>query len=266
MRMISAVFLVLFLTACATGIAGRSQFLLFSEESAIASSKQAYTQLLKPLAQNGKVNTDAGLKRRVDNITERIVAQAVIVRPETKKWDWEIQVIDDDETVNAWAMAGGKMAIYTGLVKKVKPTDDELAQVIGHEISHALAKHSAEKMSIATASQVGVLAVGIATDQDEVTMTGATLAAAMVITLPNSRTMESEADRIGLELAAKAGYHPKAAATLWQKMGEVGGSSPPQLLSTHPHPASRATTLRALAPKMMPYYLAKGKRPTFPVK
>ncbi len=258
--------LFLLITACATGIAGRSQFLLFSEESAIASSKQAYTQLLTPLAEGGKINTDRKLKARVNKITGRIVAQAVLLRPETKSWDWEIKIIDDAEMVNAWAMAGGKMALYTGLVQKIKPTDDELAQVIGHEISHALAKHSAEKMSIATVSQVGVMAVGIATDQDAVTMTGATLAAAMVITLPNSRTMESEADRIGIELAAKAGYNPKAAATLWNKMGKLGGDKPPQLLSTHPNPASREKTLKALAPEMMPYYLTKNSRPTFPVK
>ncbi len=263
---LAVLILTFILTACSTSPTGRSQFLLFSEESAIASSRQAYTQLLTPLAEEGKIDTDPKLKARVKRITSRIVAQAVIMRPETKKWDWEIKIIDDPETVNAWAMAGGKMALYTGLVKQLKPSDDELAQVIAHEISHALAKHSAEKMSIATASQVGVMAVGIATDQKAVAMTGASLAAALAITLPNSRVMESEADRIGIELAAKAGYDPRAAATLWNKMGKLGNGSPPQFLSTHPNPSTRESTLRRLAPEMMPYYTAKVKRPTFPVK
>ena len=254
------------LSACATSLTGRSQFLLFSEDSAIASSKQAYTQLLTPLAEEGKINTDAKLKARVNKITGRIVAQAIILRPETKSWDWEIKVIDDPETVNAWAMAGGKMALYSGLVKQLKPSDDELAQVIGHEISHALAKHSAEKMSIAAASQAGVVAVGIATDQKGVAMSGAALAAGLAITLPNSRTMETEADRIGIELAAKAGYNPEAAATLWDKMGKQSKGSQPQFLSTHPNPSTRESTLKKLAPEMMPYYTAKVKRPTYPVK
>ena len=258
--------LSLFLSACTTSPTGRSQFLLFSEDSAIASSRQAYTQLLTPLAKEGKIDTDPKLKARVKKITGRIVAQAVIMRPETKSWDWELKVIDDPETVNAWAMAGGKMALYSGLVKQLKPSDDELAQVIAHEISHALAKHSAEKMSIATASQVGVMAVGIATDQKAVAMTGASLAAALAITLPNSRTMESEADRIGIELAAKAGYNPQAAHTLWNKMGKLGNGSQPQFLSTHPNPSNRESTLKALVPEMMPFYTAKVKRPTFPVK
>lgn len=254
------------LAACSTSPTGRSQFLLFSEESAIASSKQAYTEMLTPLAKEGKINNDKQLKARVDRIAERIVAQAIKLRPETKSWAWEMQVIDDDETANAWAMAGGKMALYTGLVTQLKPSDDELAQVIGHEISHALAKHSAEKMSIATASQVGVVAVGIATDSKGVAMTGASLAAAVAITLPNSRSMESEADRIGIELAAKAGYDPRAAVTLWDKMGKLGGGGQPQFLSTHPNPATRSQTLKGFVPEMMPYYEAKGTRPTYPVK
>lgn len=265
-RTIVALFLTTFLVGCTTSPTGRSQLLLISEQSAIASSKQAYNELMTPLAKEGKINTDPKIKARVDRIAERIVAQAVKMRPETKNWEWEMQVIKDDETANAWAMAGGKMAVYTGLIKQLKATDDELAQVIGHEISHALAKHSAEKMSVAMASQAGVMAVGIATDSKGVAMAGASLAAALAINLPNSRTMESEADRIGIELAAKAGYDPRAAVTLWQKMSKLGKGAPPQFLSTHPNPSTRIENLRALAPQMMPYYEAKGARPTHPVK
>lgn len=257
---------ILILSACATSPTGRSQLLVFPEEAAIASSKQAYQEMLTPLSRQGKIDTDGRLKDRVLRITSRIVAQAIRMRPETNNWDWEMKIIDDPEMVNAWAMAGGKMALYTGLVEKIKPTDDELAQVIGHEIAHALARHSAEKMSVATVSQAGVLAVAGMTNGNQVAMTGTTLLAAVALTLPNSRTMESEADRIGIELAAKAGFDPNAAVTLWQKMATAGGRNPPQFLSTHPSPATRQQALSDLVPEMLPYYMVSGERPVYPLK
>jgi predicted Zn-dependent protease len=237
--------------------------MIVSEDSAIAASKQAYAEMLKPYAQKGKIDNNPALKDRVYRITGRLIAQALKVRPETKDWDWSIKIIDDPETVNAWAMAGGKMALYTGLVKKINPTDDELAQVLGHEIAHALAKHSAEKMSVAMASSIGVVAVGVVAENKGLALTGAALAAVLAVQKPNSRAAESEADRIGIELAAKAGYNPSAAVTLWQKMAEVGGKGPPEFLSTHPAPENRERKLAALVPKMMPYYQQKGKRPSY---
>ncbi|MBM4221953.1 MAG: M48 family metallopeptidase, partial [Gammaproteobacteria bacterium] len=210
----------------------------------------------------GKLVTDPKLLKRVDTITGRLIAQAVIMRPDTQKWEWSVQIIDDPEMVNAWCMAGGRMALYTGLIQKVDPTDDELAQVMGHEISHALANHTAERMSVAIASQVGAIAVGVASDS-AAGMAAAQTAAAVAITLPNSRASETEADRIGIELAAKAGYDPRAAATLWQKMGKAGGKGPPQFLSTHPAPGNRQATLSALVPQMLPYYQKPGPRPMY---
>jgi predicted Zn-dependent protease len=262
-RALPSLALALVMTACTTSPTGRSQFMVFPEASAIAASKQAYAQMLAPLAEEGKIDNDARLKDRVTTITSRIVAQAVVMRPDTKGWDWEMKIIDDPKTVNAWAMAGGKMALYTGLVEQLDPSDDELAQVIGHEIAHALAKHSAEKMSIAAATQAGVTAVAVMSDHPEIVMTGGSLLAALALTLPNSRTMESEADRIGIELVAKAGYDPQAAVTLWDKMGKLGGSAPPQFLSTHPAPATRQQTLQALVPEMLPFYEADVERPTY---
>ena len=254
----------LLLVACATSPTGRRQLMLVSEESAISASREAYAQTLKPLSEEGKVDNDPVLKKRITTITERLVAQAVKMRPATAKWEWSIKVIDDPEVVNAWCMAGGKMAIYTGLIEQLDATDDEIAQVMGHEISHALANHQAEKMSVAMASSVGVIAVGAASDRPGIAMSGAALAAALAIKLPNSRTAETEADRIGIELAAKAGYDPRAAVTLWQKMAKVGGGGRmPQFLSTHPAPQNRQQTLNALVPQMMPYYQSKQPRPTF---
>jgi predicted Zn-dependent protease len=254
---------MLLVSACATSPTGRHQLMIVSEDSAIAASKEAYVEMLRPYAEEGKIDNDPALKKRVNKITGRLIAQAIKMRPETEDWDWAIKIIDDPETVNAWAMAGGKMALYTGLIKKIKPSDDELAQVLGHEISHALAKHSAEKMSVAMASQIGVMAVGVATKGEGLALSGAALAAALAVEKPNSRSAESEADRIGIELAAKAGYDPRAAVTLWQKMAQVGGEGPPEFLSTHPSPENREKTLEALVPQMMPYYQQKGDRPVY---
>jgi predicted Zn-dependent protease len=253
----------LLIIGCATSPTGRRQLMIVSEERAISASKEAYVEMLKPYEQQGKVDNDPALKDRVYGITGRLIAQAIEMRPETKDWEWSIKIIDDPKTVNAWAMAGGKMALYTGLVIQLKATDDELAQVLGHEIAHALANHSAEKMSVAMASSVGVVAVGVAADRKGLALTGAALAAALAIQKPNSRAAESEADRIGIELAAKAGYDPRAAITLWQKMAQVGGKGPPQFLSTHPSPANREKKLSEYVPEMMPYYEQKGDRPTY---
>jgi len=172
-------------------------------------------------------------------------------------------VIDDPETINAWCMAGGRMAIYTGLIKQMDPTDDELAQVMAHEISHALAKHTAEKMSMQVATSVGVAAVGIASDNTGIALSGAALTAMLAVNLPNSRAAEKEADRIGIELAAKAGFNPAAAATLWQKMAKASKSGTPQFLSTHPDPENRQRELARLEPEMEKYYSPYAEHPIY---
>ena len=261
-----ALMLCLLVAACATSPTGRRQLMLVSEDQAISASRQAYAQEVGRYRKEGKLVTDARLLNRVEVLTERLVAQAVKMRPDSARWQWSVQVIDEPKTVNAWCMAGGRMAIYTGLIQKVDPTDDELAQVMGHEIAHALANHTAERMSIAMASNAGIIAAGVLSDQPGQTMALAAAAAQLAVQLPNSRTAETEADRIGIELAARAGYDPRAATTLWQKMAKAGGGAPPQFLSTHPSDASRQQRLGQLAPKMMPYYQSGGARPTHPVQ
>jgi len=268
--LITAILALLTLTGCQSNpVTGRKQLMLVSEDTAINESKQAYVAMLQPLAQQHKIDTDPGTVARVHEITGRLIAQAVKYRPETEKWDWSVKVIDDPKTVNAWCMAGGKMAIYTGLIQQIQPTDDELAQVMGHEISHALAKHTQERMSRAMAMQVGLGAVALTQQNSQygnLTLTAAQAAAVVGLELPNSRTAESEADRIGIELAAKAGYDPHAAVTLWQKMAKVGGGNPNSrndFLSTHPAPVKRMETLAELVPQMMPYYADKSPRPTY---
>lgn len=271
MRKLALLVLLVSLSGCETNpVTGRQQLMLVSEDSAIVASKEAYLEMLRPAAQKGKLNNDPALKARVDRITGRLVAQAIKYRPETDAWEWSVEVIDEPKTVNAWCMAGGRMAIYTGLIEKVRPTDDELAQVMGHEISHALAKHTAEKMSRALALQLGVTALAVSQRDSPsagLKVQGAALAAVVALELPNSREAETEADRIGIELAAKAGYDPQAAVTLWQKMAQVGGGgSRFDFLSTHPAPARRMETLAALVPQMMSYYQDPSPRPVYPLR
>jgi predicted Zn-dependent protease len=264
-RSIGSFLAVLVLASCATSPTGRHQLMLVSESSAIASSKKAYVSTVRELNASGKIEDDPAINRRVKTITGRLITEAIKMRPDTADWEWSVVVIDDSEMVNAWCMAGGRMAIYTGLIEQIGPTDDELAQVMGHEISHALAKHSAEKMSMQIVTSVGVAVVGIASDNTGVALTGAALTAMLVVNLPNSRAAEKEADIIGIELAARAGYNPKAAATLWQKMGATSKSSTPQFLSTHPAPENRQQKLAKLESKMLPYYQPDVDHPVYPL-
>ena len=263
-HILGAALLAIALTACAVSPTGRRQLALVSEDSAIAASDEAYAMQIGELRKEGKIVPESSrVTQRVEGITERLVAQATLKRPETADWDWSMEVIDDPDVVNAWCMAGGRMAVYTGLIQKLDPTDDELAQVLAHEISHALANHTAERMSVALATNVGVALAGVLSDDAQKTMSQAALAAALAIQLPNSRAAESEADEIGIEIAAKAGYNPNAAISLWEKMGKVEGGGPPQFLSTHPSPANRQERLAELAPQMMAYYeQARRNAPT----
>jgi predicted Zn-dependent protease len=253
--------------ACTLSPTGRRQLALVSEDSAIVASEEAYAMQIGELRDKGQILAESSsVARRVDAITGRIVAQAIAMRPATADWEWSIEVIDDPEVVNAWCMAGGRMAVYTGLIRKLDPTDDELAQVLAHEVSHALANHTAERMSVALATSAGVALAGVLSEDSQAAMSTAGIAAALAIQMPNSRAAESEADEIGIELAAKAGYHPNAAISLWQKMASVSGGGPPQFMSTHPSPANRQEKLAALAPQMMAYYeQARRNAPTHSV-
>jgi predicted Zn-dependent protease len=266
-RLLIGIAFAALVAACATSPTGRQQLMLVSEEQAISASRQAYVQEMGKYKKEGKLVTDPRVLNRVAVITGRLVAQAIAMRPDSAKWEWSVQVIDEPKTVNAWCMAGGRMAIYTGLIQQVDPTDAELAQVMGHEIAHALANHTAEQMSMAMAGQAGVIAAGILSDKPAQAMVMAAAAAKLAVELPNSRAAENEADEIGIKLAAKAGYDPRAAVTLWQKMAKVGGGkAPPAFLSTHPSDAQRLQRLGGMVPRMMPLYQQPGTRPTHPVR
>jgi len=249
--LVVAVLLAVSLIGCkANPVSGRKQLVLVSEEQAQASSAQAYTQTMSEAQKKGKLSSDAALNARVKRITDRLIAQAGNMYAPSREWKWSVAVLDEP-ALNAWCMPGGKMAIYTGVVHKLALTDDEIAQIMGHEIAHALLGHGRERMSRAMAMQGGVLLGSIVAGQD---LSALTPVADIALTLPNSRTGETEADRYGIELAARAGYDPRAAVRLWEKMGAASGNGPPQFLSTHPSPDNRIQALNELVPKMMPIY------------
>src|SRR5262245_3778850 len=239
-RLIRSVAILLTLAAgCTTSpLTGREQFLLVSDSMAVSESAAAYSQMMADLGKKKQIETGTPRATKVKEITDHLVKQAVRFRPDSANWKWEVQVINDPKTVNAFCMAGGKMAIYTGMWDQLKATDDEIAQVMGHEIAHALADHTRERMSIAmttaaaptaaatTAAAIAIGARGDAGPGAGLALAGTQLAAVLAIQLPNSRNGEAEADQIGIELAARAGYDPKAAVTLWDKMGKLGGGGP----------------------------------------
>jgi predicted Zn-dependent protease len=264
-RLVLASASALLLTSCATSPTGRSQLMLISPEAAIVESRKAYLSTVGQLDEQNKLVDDPLMADRVATITGRLVTEAIALYPRTKDWEWSVAIIDDDETVNAWCMAGGRMAAYTGLFEKLQLTDDEFAQIMGHEIAHALANHTAERMSRAIAINAGVIAAGVASDNSAMTLAGAALAAKLALELPNSRVAESEADAIGIELASRAGYDPEAAITLWQKMGSLPGDRPPQFLSTHPAPENRQAALADMVPEMRALQPRNGYAAVTPV-
>jgi len=243
------------------GVVGvdRDQRFLVSSEEVNAGALKAYQQMMAEAQKKGALDKDPGQVRRVQAITKRLVAQTPNFRDDAAKWPWEVHVISTDE-VNAWCMPAGKMAIYTGLIQKLNATDDEIAAVMGHEISHALREHSREQVSRQMGTQLGVGLVGALLGIGDLGQSIAGQVANVTLNLPNSRQAETEADRIGIELAARAGYNPEAAVHLWEKMAKLSGDSqPPKWLSTHPPHQDRINDLRQYAAKVMPLYqAAKG--------
>jgi predicted Zn-dependent protease len=259
------------LSGCATttqdSVSGvkRSQFLLLPESQITSMSSASYLQTLKEAESKKTLNVDKAQFERVRSISNKLIAKVGVFRPDAAQWKWEVNVEKNDQ-VNAYCMPGGKIMVFTGLIDKLNATDDELGAVIGHEIAHALREHGRERMSTALVQQVGLAGVAayLGTSKNQTAAGAGVQAAAMGTTLffalPNGREQEREADKIGLELAARAGFNPDAAITLWQKMSAQGGAKQPEFLSTHPSNENRIAELRALAPKVRPLYeAAKAK-------
>jgi predicted Zn-dependent protease len=245
----------LLVTGCETNpVTGRTQVMIVSEDQAQSASAQAYAKTVSQARSLRKLDTSSARTARVQQITSRLVAQAVKIVPDSASWQWQVHVLEDPN-VNAWCMPGGKMAVYTGLIDKLNPSDAELAQVMAHEISHALLQHGRERMSRAVATNAALTIGSIASG---VNLSGLENVAMVALELPNSRTAETEADRLGIEIAARAGYDPNAAISLWQKMAKLsGGGSGPEWLSTHPSDETRISNLKQMVPKVMPFYQAR---------
>lgn len=236
----------------------RKQYMsgLVSEAALQQEAGQQYTAMLSKAKSQGALDANSAQYKRVNTIAQRLIQHVSAFRPDAASWKWEVHVLSSPD-VNAWCMPGGKMAVYTGLIDKIKPTDAELAAVLGHEIAHALREHSREQVSQQMVTGIGLSVLSAVTGSQATSDLGSALSDVM-FTLPNSRTHELEADRIGVELAARAGYDPKAAVTLWQKMGALGGSGQPEFLSTHPSPANRSADLTKIAEQVMPLYRQAG--------
>jgi len=203
--------------------------------------------------------------RRLREIAQRIIPHALAWNPRARDWKWEVNLIGSTQ-INAYCMPGGKIAFYTGILDQLKLTDDEVAVVMGHEIAHALREHARERMGKNAVTE-GVARVGGAVvaawlGVDPRLTDGVARGGASLLTLQFSRGNESEADLVGLELAARAGYDPRAGVTLWQKMGAASKGAPPQFLSTHPSGKSRIAEIEQNLPRVLPLYeRARGNRP-----
>lgn len=220
-----------------------------------AMAAKAYAEMLEEARQKGVLNKDAAMTRRLRRIADDLIPQVVHFRPDARNWAWEVNLIQDDQ-LNASCMPGGKILFYSGIVERLQLTDDEIAQIMGHEIAHALREHGREAISRAYVAQTGTQLAGALLGLGEMSRQAADTALHYGMTLPNSRSNEIEADLIGLELAARAGYNPQAAVTLWQKMERASQGAPPAFLSTHPTSAGRIQTLQNAIPRVQPLYEA----------
>ena len=236
----------------------RKQVMLVSEADVEQGAAKSYADELGKARGKGQLNSDAAQSQRVRAIAERLIRQTTVFRPDAASWAWDVNVQTTPE-LNAYCMPGGKIMVYSGLIDKLKLSDAELATVVGHEMAHALREHSREAVSRAYAEQLGLGALGALTGIGDSGVQLAGMVTQVTFGLPRSRVQESEADRIGLELMARAGYNPHAALTLWQKMAQAGGGSTPAFLSTHPSSSTRQADLQALLPRVLPLYAAAAK-------
>jgi predicted Zn-dependent protease len=231
----------------------RQQSMLLSSKEVNQSAAKAYDQVLAAADKKGQVNQDPVLLERIRRVSQRLIPQTGVFRADAPGWDWQVNLISSKD-LNAWVMPGGKIAFYTGLIERLKLTDDEIAAIMGHEIAHALREHGRERASQAMAQGLALSIIGAVAGVSRSGMDLTQLVLNVTLNLPNSREHETEADRIGVELAARAGYDPRAAVNVWEKMAQAADGQPPEILSTHPAPATRIADLRLYAARVMPLY------------
>jgi len=265
-RIFGVVLLVAVVWGCAeVPITGRQSLHLVPESELLTLSLQQYNDVL----QKSKLSTDNQKVAMVRRVGNRVAKAAESFLAESghqdliKNFQWQFNLIEDDETANAWVMPGGKAAVYTGILPFTKD-ETGLAVVLGHEVGHALANHGNERMSQELLANMGGMALSVALNSQpqmtqELAMAAFGAGASIGVILPYSRLQESEADHIGLILMARAGYDPREAIPFWQRMNKAPGSRPPELLSTHPAPETRIANIQALIPEAMAYYRGSAK-------
>lgn len=231
----------------------RKQFLLFPAAEWDNQSLTAYSQIIGTAKTKGQIVHNA----QVNRVAKKLIPLAKIYRPDAANWKWEVNTIRSDE-LNAFCVSTGKIVIYTGIIEKLNLSDDELAAVMGHEMAHALREHGRERASLAMATNLTLKYGGAAAGLGGTEQAIAGLVSQYGLALPNSRKHENEADLIGLEIMARAGYNPNAAVNVWQKMAKATNNNGKtmQFLSTHPAPVSRIESIQKTIPKVMPFYLA----------
>ena len=228
-------------------------FSMLSSQEVDQMYAQSYQKTVGEASSKGVLDKTSSDAKRVQAISSRLIAQAPNFRPDSAQWKWEVNLIKSDE-LNANCGPGGKIIFYSGIIEKLKLTDDEIAAIMGHEMAHALREHSRESMSKAYGVELAKQGAGalLGLGSDSLALADAAVQYGMM--LPNSRGNENEADLIGLELAARGGYNPNAAVSLWQKMAAASEGAPPEFMSTHPSSNSRIASLQAAIPKVMPLY------------
>lgn len=241
-------------TAPGEGVQVRKPRLLLVPESMVNSTAaQQYLQMKQQAQARRVLNVDAPQVQRVRAIAQRIIPFGARVNPRSAQWAWEVNVIDAPQ-INAFCMPGGKIMVFDGLIDTLKLSDDELAAVIGHEIAHALLEHGRARMSEQLLQSVGINLAAAYFGLGDLGAQALAQAAQLAITLPYSRGHETDADLLGLDLSARAGFDPRAAISLWRKMGAASRGQPPQFLSTHPGHAQRIGEIERALPRVMPLF------------
>ncbi|MSP98309.1 MAG: M48 family peptidase [Betaproteobacteria bacterium] len=233
----------------------KSRFLLLPKSTVENSAAQQYAQMMRGAAQKDALNNDRRQVERLRDIARKLIPPSARFNSDAQRWRWEVNLISS-KSVNAFCMPGGKIAFYTGIISALKLTDDEVAVIMGHEVAHALLEHGRARMSEQVLKNVGVGVAAMVFNLGQVSASVLSQAANVAITLPFSRHHETDADLVGMELAARAGYDPRAAANVWRKMSQLGGGQPPQFLSTHPAHATRIKEIETNLPRVLPLYEA----------
>jgi predicted Zn-dependent protease len=244
-------------SAGAVGV-DRKQQMLVPAAQIEEGAAQAYEAELKAAREKGTLNTNKAQLARVTTIAKRIVAATPAFRADATGWNWQFNVQTTKE-LNAYCMPGGRIMVYSGLIDTLDLTDAELATVLAHEVAHALREHTRERVSRAYGQQLVLSGVAAVAGVSEGTANLANMIAEVTFQLPFSRDQESEADTIGLELMARAGYDPREALTLWAKMNKQEQGGQPKFLSTHPAPKDRSKNIEKLLPRVLPFYQAAKK-------